>query len=214
MVHAGGAGRGPVPLPTVSACRVVVVEDEALIRLDLVEMLAEAGYEVVGQAGDGEAGIRVAREARPDVVLMDVKMPVLDGISAAEVLAAEGLAPIVLLTAFSQSDLIDRAMAAGVQGYVVKPFSLADLRPAIEIARARFAEVAGLRADRDELADRLEARKLVDRAKAALMAQLGWDEAQAFAWLQRAAMDGRVPMADVARRVLERGAGRAGAEQR
>jgi response regulator NasT len=196
-------------LATVSACRVVVVEDEALIRLDLVEMLAEAGYEVVGQAGDGEAGIRVAREARPDVVLMDVKMPVLDGISAAEVLAAEGLAPIVLLTAFSQADLVDRAMAAGVQGYVVKPFTMADLRPAIEIARARFAELSGLRGDVAALADRLESRKVVDRAKGALMAQLGWDEQRAFAWLQRAAMDGRVPMAEVARRVVEQGAGRA-----
>jgi response regulator NasT len=190
-----------------SAGRVVVVEDEALIRLDLVEMLTEAGYEVVGQAGDGETGLRVARAERPDVVLMDVKMPVLDGISAAEVLAAEGVAPIVLLTAFSQSDLVDRALAAGVQGYVVKPFSMADLRPAIEIARARFAEVAGLRGDVADLADRLAARKLVDRAKAALMAQLGWDEQQAFAWLQRAAMDGRRSMAEVARGVLEQGAG-------
>ncbi|MCU0301782.1 MAG: response regulator [Candidatus Nanopelagicales bacterium] len=193
-----------------SAGRVVVVEDEALIRLDLVEMLTEAGYEVVGQAGDGETGLRVARAERPDVVLMDVKMPVLDGISAAEVLAAEGVAPIVLLTAFSQSDLVDRALAAGVQGYVVKPFSMADLRPAIEIARARFAEVAGLRGDVADLADRLAARKLVDRAKAALMAQLGWDEQQAFAWLQRAAMDGRRSMAEVARGVLEQGAGRPG----
>jgi response regulator NasT len=196
-------------LAIVSACRVVVVEDEALIRLDLVEMLAESGYEVVGQAGDGEAGIRVARQTRPDVVLMDVKMPVLDGISAAEVLAAEGLAAIVLLTAFSQADLVDRAMAAGVQGYVVKPFTMADLRPAIEIARARFAEVSGLRGDVAALADRLESRKVVERAKGALMAQLGWDEQRAFAWLQRAAMDGRVPMAEVARRVVEQGAGRA-----
>jgi response regulator NasT len=192
----------------VPTCRVVVVEDEALIRLDLVEMLAEAGYEVVGQAGDGEAGIRVARETHPDIVLMDVKMPVLDGISAAEVLAAEGLAPIVLLTAFSQADLVDRAMAAGVQGYVVKPFTMADLRPAIEIARARFAELTALRDDVATLADRLEARKLVDRAKSALMTQLGWDEQRAFAWLQRAAMDGRVPMAEVARRVVDQGAGR------
>jgi response regulator NasT len=186
---------------------VVVVEDEALIRLDLVEMLTEAGYQVVGQAGDGEAGLRVARETRPDVVLMDVKMPILDGISAAEVLAAEGVAPIVLLTAFSQSDLVERAMAAGVQGYVVKPFSLSDLRPAIEIARARFAEVSALRSDVAELAERLEARKLVERARAVLMAQFGWDEQAAFSWLQRAAMDGRVPMAEVARRVLEHGTG-------
>jgi response regulator NasT len=185
---------------------VVVVEDEALIRLDLVEMLTEAGYEVVGQAGDGETAIRVIRELRPDLVLMDVKMPILDGISAAEVLAAEGIAPIVLLTAFSQSDLIERALAAGVQGYVVKPFSMADLRPAIEIARARFAEVEGLRTGLADLESRLEARKVIERAKALLQARFGWDEPAAFVWLQRAAMDARAPMVDVARRVLEQGA--------
>lgn len=183
--------------------RVVVVEDEALIRLDVVEMLTEAGYEVVGQAGDGEAGIRVVRETRPDVVLMDVKMPILDGISAAESLAADGIAPIVLLTAFSQSDLVERALAAGVQGYVVKPFSMADLRPAIEVARRRFSEVDRLRGDVATLEERLEARKVIERAKAALQARFAWDEQAAFAWLQRAAMDSRVPMAQVARRVLE-----------
>jgi len=182
--------------------RVVVVEDEALIRLDLVEMLTEAGYTVVGQAGDGESGVRIIRELRPDVVLMDVKMPVLDGVSAAESLAAEQIAPIVLLTAFSQSDLVDRALAAGVQGYVVKPFAMSDLQPAIEIARARFAEVVALRAGVEDLADRLESRKAVERAKSVLQAQFGWDEQTAFGWLQRAAMDGRVPMVDVARRVL------------
>ena len=183
-------------------CRVVVAEDEALIRLDLVEMLTEAGYEVVGQAGDGESAVRVVRQLLPDLVLMDVKMPILDGISAAEALAAEAIAPVVLLTAFSQSDLVERAMAAGVQGYVVKPFSMADLAPAIEIARARFAEVTGLRQDVADLSDRLEARKLVERAKSVLQARFGWDEPTAFAWLQRAAMDGRVSMAEVARGVL------------
>lgn len=183
--------------------RVVVVEDESLIRLDLVEMLMEDGYEVVGQAGDGETGVRLVRELRPDVVLMDVKMPVLDGISAAEALAADNIAPIVLLTAFSQSDLVERALAAGVQGYVVKPFTLAELRPAIEIARARFAEVHVLRTGVADLEQRLEARKIIERAKSALQAQFGWDEQTAFAWLQRAAMDARVAMVDVARRVLE-----------
>jgi two-component system, response regulator PdtaR len=182
--------------------RVVVVEDESLIRLDLVEMLTEDGYQVVGQAGDGESGVRLVRELRPDVVLMDVKMPVLDGISAAEALAADNIAPIVLLTAFSQSDLVERALAAGVQGYVVKPFTLAELRPAIEIARARFAEVHELRSGVADLEQRLEARKVIERAKAALQAQFEWDEQTAFAWLQRAAMDARIPMVDVARKVL------------
>lgn len=184
--------------------RVVVVEDEPLIRLDLVEMLREAGYQVVGEAGDGEAAIRMVRELLPDIVLMDVKMPVLDGVSAAEVLAAESIAPIVMLTAFSQSELVERALAAGVQGYVVKPFTMAELRPAIEIAMARHAEVVGLRAGVTDLQDRLEARKLVDRAKAALQARFGWDEAAAFEWLQRTAMDRRVPMATVARSVLDK----------
>lgn len=182
--------------------RVVVVEDESLIRLDLVEMLTEAGYEVVGQAGDGETGVRLVRELRPDLVLMDVKMPVLDGISAAEALAEDCIAPIVLLTAFSQSDLVERALSAGVQGYVVKPFTLAELRPAIEIARARFAEVRTLRTGVADLEERLEARKVIERAKSALQTRFGWDEQAAFAWLQRAAMDARVPMAEVARGVL------------
>jgi two-component system, response regulator PdtaR len=185
------------------SARVVVVEDEALIRLDLVEMLAEAGYDVVGQAGDGETGVRLIRDLRPDVVLMDVKMPVLDGVSAAEALAAEHIAPIILLTAFSESDLVERALAAGVQGYIVKPFTMADVRPAIEIARARFRELGQLRAGVADLEGRLEGRKAIERAKTRLQARFGWDEQTAFAWLQRAAMDARAPMADVARRVLE-----------
>lgn len=188
-----------------SGCRVVVVEDETLIRLDIVEMLAESGYDVVGQAGDGEQGVRLVRALRPDLVLMDVKMPVLDGISAAEQLNDESIAPIVLLTAFSQPDIVDRALAAGVQGFVVKPFSRGDLLPAIEIARARFAEVAGLRTGVAVLEERLAARKVVERAKSTLQARFGWDEPTAFAWLQRAAMDRRIPMVDVARTVLAQG---------
>lgn len=187
------------------SARVVVVEDESLIRLDLVEMLTEAGYDVVGQAGDGETGVHMVRELRPDIVLMDVKMPVLDGVSAAETLAADNVAPIVLLTAFSQSDLVQRAMAAGVQGYVVKPFTLAELRPAMEIARARFAEVHALRTGVADLEERLESRKVIERARSTLQAQFGWDEQTAFAWLQRAAMDARTPMVDVARKVLSQG---------
>ena len=197
-------------LRPMSGCRVVVVEDEALIRLDLVEMLTDSGYEVVGQAGDGETALRVVREARPDVVLMDVKMPVLDGITAAEALMDDAIAPIVLLTAFSQGDLVERALEAGVQGYVVKPFTMAELMPAIEIARARFAEVAGLRSGVADLSERLETRKLVDRAKSALQVQFGWDEPTAFAWLQRSAMDARVPMSQVARRVLDQGSAERG----
>jgi two-component system, response regulator PdtaR len=184
--------------------RVVIVDDHVLVRSGLEVVFGMFDdIELVGQAGDGEEALQLCRELRPDVVLMDVKMPVLDGISAAEALAADNIAPIVLLTAFSQSDLVERALAAGVQGYVVKPFTLAELRPAIEIARARFAEVHVLRTGVADLEQRLEARKVIERAKSALQSQFGWDEQTAFAWLQRAAMDARVAMVDVARRVLE-----------
>jgi two-component system, response regulator PdtaR len=201
-VGAEGSNRGAGRVWSVSP-RVVVVEDESLIRLDLVEMLTEAGYDVVGQAGDGETGVRLVRDLRPDVVLMDVKMPALDGVSAAEALAADEIAPIVLLTAFSEADLVNRATAAGVQGYVVKPFTLAELRPAIEVARARFADVQRLRAGVSDLEERLAARKTIERARSVLQAKFAWDEPTAFAWLQRAAMDARAPMVEVARRVLE-----------
>ncbi len=182
--------------------RVVVAEDEALIRLDLVEMLTEEGFEVVGQADDGESAVRLAVETRPDLVLMDVRMPVLDGISAAEAITSRRLAPVVLLTAFSEQDLVARAMAAGVQGYVVKPFTAAELLPAIEIALARHAEVDTLRAGVAELSAQLATRKLIERAKGLLMSQLGLDEAGAFGWMQRTAMDRRMSMSEVARAVI------------
>jgi two-component system, response regulator PdtaR len=181
--------------------RVVIAEDEALIRLDLVEMLSAEGYDVVGEASDGEAAVELVRQTRPDLVLMDVKMPILDGISAAE--AIRGIAPIILLTAFSQQDLIARALAAGVQGYVVKPFTLADLRPAIEIALARNAEVASLTANVASLSEQLATRKLVDRAKGILQTRYQLDEQAAFTWLQRTAMDRRTSMAEVAKWVLD-----------
>lgn len=180
--------------------RVVIAEDEALIRLDLVEMLTAEGYEVVGEAADGERAVELVRALRPDLVLMDVKMPVLDGISAAE--AIRDVAPIVLLTAFSEQELVTRALAAGVQGYVVKPFTMADLRPAIALAMARNADVAALSADVASLSEQLATRKLVERAKGVLQRQYGLDEQAAFTWLRRTAMDRRVSIAEVAKSVL------------
>jgi response regulator NasT len=183
--------------------RVVIAEDEALIRLDLVEMLTSEGFDVVGEAADGEAAVELVRQHRPDLVLMDVKMPILDGISAAE--AIRGIAPIVLLTAFSQQELVARALAAGVQGYVVKPFTMADLRPAIEIALARTADLQALTADVATLSEQLATRKLLDRAKGVLQDRYQLDEQAAFTWLRRTAMDRRTSMADVAKWVLENG---------
>ncbi len=184
------------------ALRVVVAEDEALIRLDLAEILTEAGYVVVGQAGDGEEAVRLTRDLAPDVVLMDVKMPVLDGITAAERIGSERLAPVVMLTAFSQRELVERARDAGVMAYVVKPFTPADLTPAIEVARSRWSQMRTLEAEVADLADRLETRKLVDRAKGALMTQLKISEADAFRWIQKTAMDRRLSMKEVAEAVI------------
>ena len=189
------------------ATRVVVAEDEALIRLDVVEMLTEEGYEVVGQAGDGEAAVELTTELRPDLVVMDVKMPKLDGISAAEKIAADRIAPVVMLTAFSQRELVDRAREAGAMAYVVKPFGKADLIPAIEIARARFAEIKAVEAEVEDLTERLESRKAVDRAKGMLQTGLGLTEPEAFRWIQKTAMDLRKSMREVAEGVIEHGAG-------
>ena len=188
-----------------AARRVVIAEDEALIRMDLAEMLAEEGYDVVGQAADGAEAVRLAEELRPDLVVLDVKMPVLDGIAAAERIAAQRIAPVVILTAFSQRDLVERARDAGAMAYVVKPFTSGDLVPAIEMAVSRFAELASLESEVADLQERLATRKAVDRAKSALQEQLGLSETEAFRWIQKTAMDLRLSMREVAEGVLTHG---------
>lgn len=182
--------------------RVLVAEDEALIRLDLVELLTDEGYEVVGQASDGEAAVKLARELKPDLVVMDVKMPKMDGITAAETIAEERIAPIVMLTAFSQRDLVERARDAGALAYVVKPFDASDVVPAIEIAMGRFAEIRAIEAEVADLEDKLASRKAVDQAKAMLQEGLGLSEAEAFRWIQKTAMDLRKSMREVAEGVI------------
>lgn len=177
---------------------VLVAEDEALIRMDLVELLAECGYEVVGQVADGQAAVDQARALRPDVVFLDVAMPRRDGLSAAEEIIAEGIAPVVMVTAFSQRETVARATAAGVLGYLVKPFGRADLAPAIEVAVARWRQMRELEGQVAGLRERQEAREVVDRAKRLLQERLGVTEPEAFAWLRRAAMDRRVTLAEVA----------------
>jgi two-component system, response regulator PdtaR len=183
--------------------RVVVAEDEALIRLDLVEMLREEGYDVVGEAGDGEEAIRLARELRPGLIMMDIKMPGTDGLEAARTIAGERLAPVVMLTAFSQRELVESARDAGAMAYLVKPFSKTDVVPAIELAASRYAEVAALEAEVAGLTDRLETRKAVERAKGLLMAKKRMSEPEAFRWIQRTAMDRRTTMRAVADAVVE-----------
>ncbi len=182
------------------AVRILVAEDEALIRMDLVEMLQEAGYEVIAQATNGEEAISLALEHQPDLAILDVKMPVLDGISAAEKIIAT--APVLMLTAFSQRELIDRARDAGVMAYVVKPFTIGDLVPAIEIAISRHTQMQSLALEVADLHERLETRKIIDRAKGILMKALNLSEPEAFSWIQRAAMDRRLSMKEVAQAVI------------
>ncbi len=184
------------------ALRAVVVEDEALIRMDVVSTLEEAGFEIVGEGADGEEAISLAKEHEPDIVVMDIKMPKLDGISAAEKIA-ELKIPVVLLTAFSQTDLVSRAAEAGAMSYVTKPFKPGDLLPAIQIALARHEELLSLESEIADLSDRLETRKMMDRAKGLLMTKMKLSEPDAFRWIQKASMDRRLSMAQVAKAVIE-----------
>jgi response regulator NasT len=183
--------------------RVVVAEDESLIRLDIVEILRDNGFDVVGEAGDGETAVQLATELRPDLVVMDVRMPQLDGIKAAERLTKNHIAPVVLLTAFSQKELVEQASEAGALAYVVKPFTPADLLPAIEIALARYAQIVALESEVADMVERFETRKLVDRAKGLLNEKMGLTEPEAFRWIQKASMDRRLTMHDVAAAVIE-----------
>jgi response regulator NasT len=194
---------------TAPARRVLVAEDESLIRLDLTEMLVEEGYEVVGEAGDGATAVQMAQQLRPDLVVLDVKMPVLDGISAAQRIVAQRIAPVLILTAFSQRELVERAREAGAMAYLVKPFAKADLVPAIEMALSRHEEITQLEREVADLTDRLETRKLVDRAKGILQTRFGLTEPDAFRWIQKAAMDKRTSMREVAQVVISDSAGTA-----
>jgi two-component system, response regulator PdtaR len=196
------------PAPA-AARRVLVAEDESLIRLDLTEMLVEEGYEVVGEAGDGATAVQMAEQLRPDLVVLDVKMPVLDGISAAQRIVAQRIAPVLILTAFSQRELVERAREAGAMAYLVKPFAKADLVPAIEMALSRHEEITQLEREVADLTERLETRKLVDRAKGVLQTRFGLTEPDAFRWIQKAAMDERTSMREVAQVVISDSAGTA-----
>ena len=182
--------------------RVVVAEDESLIRMDIVETLRDQGFEVVGEAGDGNKAVELAFELKPDLMVMDIKMPDLDGLSAAEKIA-ELRIPVVLLTAFSQQELVTRAAEVGAMAFLVKPFSPQDLLPAIEIALSRHAQLVALETEIADLGERLETRKLVERAKGVLSEKMKLTEPEAFRWIQKASMDRRLSMADVSRTVLE-----------
>ena len=188
---------------TTETTRVLIAEDEALIRLDLKEMLEEEGYSVVGEVGDGQQAVDLARELTPDLVILDIQMPVLDGLSAAEQIASARIAPVIVLTAFSQRELVERARDAGAMAYLVKPFSKNDLVPAIEVARGRFAEMSALDGEVRTLEERLETRKAVERAKGRLMSEWGLTEAEAFRWIQRTAMNQRTSMKALAQSVLD-----------
>ena len=192
-------------MPDAAPRRVLVAEDEALIRLDLKEMLEEEGYDVVGEASDGEEAVDLANRLRPDLVILDVKMPKLDGIAAAEQIAGERVAPVVILTAFSQRDLVERAREAGAMAYLVKPFQKKDLLPTIEMATSRFAEIVALEQEVGGLQERLETRKVVERAKGLLMTEHGMTEPEAFRWIQRTAKDRRTTMRIIAAAVLAAG---------
>lgn len=185
--------------------RVLIAEDEALIRLDLKEMLEEEGYDVVAEVGDGQQAVDRARELTPDLVILDIQMPVLDGLSAAEQIASARIAPVIVLTAFSQRELVERARDAGAMAYLVKPFSKNDLVPAIEVARGRFAEMAALDGEVRSLGERLAARQAVEKAKGLLMAERGLSEPDAFRWMQRTAMNQRTSMRALAERLLAEG---------
>lgn len=198
------AADGPAaPQPESVSRRAIVAEDEALIRMDIVETLREGGYDIVGEASNGEEAIAAAREHGPDVVVMDIKMPVMDGITAAETIVKEKLAPVVLLTAFSQTELVERARDAGAMAYVVKPFTPADLLPAVEIARSRHAEMRALEEEIADISERMETRKRVERAKGLLMESMHLNEPESFRWIQKTSMDRRLTMREVADAVID-----------
>jgi AmiR/NasT family two-component response regulator len=183
--------------------RAIVAEDEALIRMDIVETLREGGYDVVGEAANGEEAVKLAKEHKPDVIVMDIKMPVMDGITAAEHIAQDRLAPVVLLTAFSQTELVERARDAGAMAYVVKPFTPADLLPAVEIAASRFVEIRALENEIADINERMQTRKLVERAKGLLMETMKLNEPESFRWIQKTSMDRRLTMKEVAEAVID-----------
>ncbi|MBT5575871.1 MAG: response regulator [Microbacteriaceae bacterium] len=188
---------------SVGAKRVIVAEDESLIRIDIVETLRDNGFDVIAEAADGEKAVALAEELRPDLVVMDVKMPLMDGISAAEILTKKKIAPVVLLTAFSQRELVERASEAGALAYVVKPFTPNDLIPAIDIALGRYAQIQALEEEVADMAERLETRKILDRAKGILNNTMGLTEPEAFRWIQKASMDRRLTMKEVAQTVID-----------